>query len=216
MGRAGADHAREGSPPCDAMPDGSTGAGEVPSVIRFAWSRRRTHPPDMPAMRLHGVRAAAPPLLNPGWCPTQELVHLTHSREHARGTAGNHSVAGSALRTFVDPTQRPDPAIHSGSTSRTTGRGVPATSSGSYRMRSPVSGSCSTSPSHPLSRAAVMRPLMSAWMEARRWASLGGCGGWESLGGLLTASPYAVSWGPTRIDVFEAPIMRCGTRRMVG
>jgi len=29
-----------------------------------------------------------------------------------------------------------------------------------------------------------------------------GCSSWESLGGILTSAPAAVSWGPNRIDVF--------------
>jgi hypothetical protein len=34
------------------------------------------------------------------------------------------------------------------------------------------------------------------WWDGGAWR------GWESLGGVLTSDPAAVSWGPNRIDCF--------------
>ena len=34
------------------------------------------------------------------------------------------------------------------------------------------------------------------WWDGANW------GGWESLGGILTSPPNAVSWGPNRLDIF--------------
>src|SRR5207245_1910881 len=35
-----------------------------------------------------------------------------------------------------------------------------------------------------------------------RWWNGSSWGGWESLGGILTSPPTAVTWGPNRLDVF--------------
>ena len=153
-----------------------------------------------------GGFVGAPTAVVVGPEPHRRLRHRQRRRVAAQVVGRQR--AGAAGRTSAVDSPRRRPWRRGARTDSTCSPGirrcarpqVPGTAGGRAGSRSAAASSATPRRSRGARAARRVRP----WDRQPALPPLvrGGWSGWESLGGVLSASPTAASWGPGRIDVF--------------